>query len=64
MKIKDIVILVGGQGSRLGSITKITPKPLIKINNIPFLDQLIIKLIKYSFKNIYLLCSYKKEFFF
>ncbi|MAR25840.1 MAG: hypothetical protein CMC50_00200 [Flavobacteriaceae bacterium] len=62
--IKDVVILVGGLGTRLGSITKNTPKPLLKINNICFLDQLICKLIKYNFKNIYLMCSYKKERFF
>ena len=62
--IDDVVILVGGSGSRLGSITKNTPKPLLKINNICFLDQLISKLIKYNFKKIYLICSYKKEKFF
>ena len=64
MKIKDVVILVGGFGSRLGSITKETPKPLIKINKISFLNQLICKLLKYNFKKIYLMCSYKKEKFF
>ena len=64
MNIEDVVILVGGLGTRLGSITKSTPKPLIKINNISFLDQLITKLLKYNFKNIYLMCSYKKEMFF
>ena len=64
MRIEDVVILVGGLGSRLGHLTKKTPKPLIKINKIPFLDQLICKLIKYNYKNIYLLCSYKKNIFF
>ena len=48
MKINDVVILVGGLGTRLGSITKRIPKPLIKINKVPFLDQLISKLIKYN----------------
>ena len=62
--ISDVVILVGGLGTRLGSITKETPKPLIKINNTSFLNQLISKLLKYNFKNIYLMCSYKKEKFF
>ncbi len=64
MRIKDVVILVGGLGTRLGSITKTTPKPLIKINKIPFLDQLISKLIQYNYSRIYLLCSYKKKIFF
>ena len=63
MKIKDVVILVGGLGTRLGNLTKNIPKPLIMINKISFLDQLICKIIKYNFKNIFLLCSYKKEKF-
>lgn len=64
MRVENIVILVGGRGSRLGSLTLKTPKPLIKINRKPFLDHLICKLIKYNFKNIFLLCSYKKKIFF
>ena len=60
----DAVILVGGKGSRLGYLTKNTPKPLLKINDQIFLDTLIAKLIKYNFNKIYLLCSYKKEQFF
>ena len=60
----DLVILVGGKGTRLGKLTKITPKPLIKINNKPFLDILLSKLISDEFNTIYLLCSYKKEIFF
>ena len=60
----DLVILVGGKGTRLGKLTKTTPKPLIKINNKPFLDILLSKLISYEFNTIYLLCSYKKEIFF
>jgi len=64
MRVENIVILVGGRGSRLGSLTLKTPKPLIKINKKPFLDHLICKLIKYNFKNIFLLCSYKKKIFF
>ena len=60
----DAVILVGGRGSRLGYLTKNTPKPLLKINGQIFLDTLLAKLIKYNFDNIYLLCSFKKEKFF
>ena len=64
MRVNDIVILVGGRGSRINKYTTKTPKPLIKIGSRPFLDQLICKLIKYNFKKIYLLCSYKKKIFF
>ena len=48
-------------GKRLGKITNSIPKPLIKINNKSFLDILLSKVITYNFKNIYLLCSYKKN---
>ena len=60
----DIVVLVGGRGKRLGKITRKTPKPLIMINKKRFLDILLSKIIFYNFKNIYLLCSYKKNIFF
>ena len=60
----DLVILVGGKGKRLGKLTKIIPKPLIRINKKPFLDILLSKLISYEFNTIYLLCSYKKKLFF
>ncbi len=62
--MNDIVILVGGKGSRLGKLTEKTPKPLLKINNKRFLDIILSKLIRYNFKNIYLLCSYQKKKFF
>tara|TARA_B100001093_G_C26633722_1_gene930041 strand:+ start:465 stop:803 length:339 start_codon:yes stop_codon:yes gene_type:complete len=62
--INNAVILVGGLGTRLGKITKKTPKPLIKIQKKKFLDWLILNLSKYNVKNIFLLCSYKQEIFF
>ena len=62
--IKQAVILCGGLGTRLGKITKITPKPLIKIGTKLFLDYLIKKLTKYKLDKILLLCSYKSNKFF
>ena len=41
MILKDIVILCGGKGTRLGDITKYTPKPLLKFYNIEFIKYLI-----------------------
>ena len=61
----DLVILVGGKGTRLGKFTKKIPKPLLKIEkNKTFLDFLLSKVIKYNYKKIYLICSYKKNLFF
>ena len=63
--MNDLVILVGGKGTRLGNFTKKIPKPLLKIDkDKTFLDILLSRLIKYNFKKIYLLCSFKKELFF
>tara|TARA_B100000989_G_scaffold263373_1_gene215241 strand:+ start:814 stop:2004 length:1191 start_codon:yes stop_codon:yes gene_type:complete len=61
MKIKklDLVILVGGHGSRILKYTKHLPKPLIKINNREFLNYIINHYSKYCFENIYLLAGYK-----
>ena len=64
MKVDELVILVGGRGTRLGKITNKTPKPLIRIGDQAFLDILLKKLIRYNFKKIYLLCSYQKNKFF
>ena len=61
-KNHDLVILVGGRGSRLKSITS-EPKPLIKIANIHFVQYLINYYSKYNFKRIYLITSYKSKIF-
>lgn len=61
--INQAVILVGGKGSRLGKITKRTPKPLLKINDRPFLDYLINFFIKFKVNNILLITKYKHELF-
>lgn len=63
MAIKSCVILVGGKGTRLGNLTKKTPKPLLNINSRPFLDYIISKIAKSSIKEIYLICSYKSDKF-
>ena len=57
-------VLVGGKGKRLRNLTKKTPKPLIKINNKEFLKYLLYLISTYDFKKIYLICSYKSNFFF
>ena len=59
MILRQVVILVGGLGSRLGKLTKKTPKPILKINNKRFLDVLIENFIRFGFSKITLLSSYK-----
>ena len=53
-----IVILVGGLGRRLGNKVKNIPKPLLKINKMPFLEIVLNNLIKKGFKKIILCTGY------
>lgn len=57
--LDQAVILCGGFGTRLGSLTKKIPKPLLKINNKPFIDYQIKNLARHGIKEIILLCCYK-----
>lgn len=57
--INQAIILTGGAGKRLDKITKLIPKPLIKLNNEPFIHYLINFLIKNNLKKILLLAGYK-----
>ena len=46
MKINTALILCAGLGKRLNPITLETPKPLLKLNNIPILETCIDTIIK------------------
>ena len=48
-----LVVLCGGEAKRLGSLTKETPKSLLKINNRPFLSYIIENFTKQGVKDIY-----------
>ena len=56
-----VVIMAGGKGTRLYPYTKILPKPLIPINDIPILERILNQFKKYNADNIYLSVNYKKE---
>ena len=60
---RECVILAGGYGTRLGKLTKKTPKPLIKINRKPFLLHLIDNIYRQGIKKFYILTHYKHEIF-
>jgi len=55
------VILAGGKGRRLGSLTSETPKPMIRIGGIPLLHHQVNLLAKYGFKEIIILVNYLKS---
>lgn len=59
--IRQAVILCGGLGTRLGSLTAAVPKPLLKIEETPFLDILIDELGRHGFNEILLLAGHLGE---
>ena len=56
-----VVILAGGLGSRISEYTKIIPKPMIPINNVPILIHIINHYRKYNFKEFYIAVGYKSK---
>ena len=57
-----VVILCGGKGTRLSEETKIIPKPMVKIGNLPILMHIINIYKKNGFKDFIIALGYKKEF--
>lgn len=56
-----VVILSGGFGTRLKEIIKDVPKPLSQVGGRPFLEYLILQLVKWDIKEIILSVGYKRE---
>jgi len=56
LKEIDVVILTGGQGTRLREVIKDRPKTMAEINQRPFLDILINHVSRYGFKR-FILCT-------
>jgi D,D-heptose 1,7-bisphosphate phosphatase len=52
------VILAGGKGTRLGSLTSEIPKPMIRLGDIPLLHHQVSLLVKYGFGEIILITNY------
>ena len=59
--LSQAVILVGGQGTRLRSLTHYIPKPMLPVLNRPFLEHTVAYLRKYGITNITLALSYLPE---
>ena len=56
-----IVILAGGLGTRLGSLTENTPKCLLKINHKPFIELQLELLREAGYSNVFLCLSHHAE---
>jgi len=56
-----VVIMAGGQGTRLKPYTNIIPKPLIPIGDIPIVERIINRFLNFGCKNFYMTINYKKN---
>lgn len=56
-----VVIMAGGKGTRLYPYTKILPKPLIPIGDIPIIERVMERFYEYGVKVFYLSVNYKKN---
>lgn len=56
-----VVIMAGGLGSRLGELTKETPKPMLSVGGKPILENIIMGFKESGFNRFILCVSYKSE---
>tara|TARA_Y100000294_G_scaffold153442_1_gene152362 strand:- start:2698 stop:3729 length:1032 start_codon:yes stop_codon:yes gene_type:complete len=57
-KFNRVILMAGGKGKRLRPLTKNIPKPLIKINNIPLIESVILKFINQGFNKFIITVNY------
>lgn len=59
--VEQAVILCGGLGSRLGALTRETPKPLLPVQGRPFLEILMQEVSRYGVTRFLLLAAFQSE---
>lgn len=57
----SVVIMAGGKGTRLYPYTKILPKPLIPIGDVPIMERIIDKFRDVGVKDFYATVNYRKS---
>lgn len=57
----SVVIMAGGLGSRMGTLTSDCPKPMLKIDNKPILERIIAKFVDAGFVELIISINYLGE---
>lgn len=60
-KENTVVLMAGGLGTRLGSLTENCPKPMLKVGDRPILEVVLENLKEHSFSNFVITVNYKAE---
>jgi len=58
IKSNYVILMAGGLGTRLGELTKTTPKPMLHVGNKPILETIIENFSKYGYTNFILSVNY------
>lgn len=56
-----VVINAGGKGTRLDPFTRVLPKPLIPIGDLPIIEHIMQQFKKYSCNDYHIIVNYKKQ---
>ncbi len=56
-----VVINAGGRGTRLEPFTRVLPKPLIPVGDLPIIEHIIQEYQSYNCNNFHIIVNYKKE---
>lgn len=63
MNINNAIIMAAGKGERLKPLTLSTPKPLIKVNGVPMIENIINSLLSVGIKDISVVVGYLQDKF-
>ncbi len=58
-KDNPVILMAGGLGTRLGSLTQHCPKPLLQVGNQPLLQTIMENFMAYGFHNFYFSVNYR-----
>jgi len=61
LKGVPVIVMAGGKGTRLYPYTKILPKPLIPIGDIPIVERIIDRYRTYGVRDFYMTVNYRKN---
>jgi len=56
-----VVIMAGGKGTRLDPYTRVLPKPLIPVGELPIIEHIMLRFEKYGCSAFHVIVNYKKQ---